>query len=797
MKVALRFASLLLGLFLWNAQVMWAQPANDFCEDAIELTFYDSAEEAVPVEGDTRGTTDGNLDNIPACSVNNKRDDVWYKFTSPDAPSGWTIEFVFGDQGTDIPAVGYAVYASCDRSEANQPLDCVLDSESRKLKSSTVCQLVAGNEYYLRVWSAIGLDPDWQEGAGTFRLLAYLSESEAEPEDILWGANTGEGDFNGGLNDWTVTSVNCSGQASDGAVWQWNIPGSALTGAFATGQSNLSPSRCNGAMVFNSDFLDNAGNSSALGSGPCPAPQEAHLTSPIIDISAFDVPGVVVQFHQNLRQYQSEYYVGYSTDGGATWTDVQINEEHPLNSSHINEFKRVSLPGVVGASELRLRFRIVGNYYYWVIDDVQLVQQECTNTRIMANWYTLPPWASMPSNQTFAFPVMADIFNAGACPQDNVRLNYRVVNVNTEEVVYDETLNFGTVESDNLVENELFPSLVVMPAVAAGSIETYSATFTLSQDNEDFDPADNVISTTFQVGGDVFALEDGPNSNRISTVSRSYVIGNYFHPSEDATVQGIQWGIVNPAQMAGISVNIYLMQWTDLNGNETIEASERLYVGFGEYTFTGLEDANNLIFTELENFNVPGEPVVMDGGLGYLALVEYQAESEAAPQMVFHVQERNYFPTNYAFDVATDEGLTNRPFYAGIFGTSATDPLSIIDYNPVRSSTPGNNWAAVIRIVTQTTINTKDVLPSDNLISVYPNPASTQIHVKMDFAKAFDGVKIKVMDNAGKLVDFKSLNNVGQNRTETININHLAPGQYHMQVITKDGYRTVPFVVIQ
>ncbi|MEM6318585.1 MAG: PA domain-containing protein, partial [Bacteroidota bacterium] len=109
---------------------------------------------------------------------------------------------------------------------------------------------------------------------------------EAEPEKVLWGDQPGQGDFDGGLNGWSVVTLECNGAASEVDTWTYEEDGIAegsLSNGFAPG-----PSFCNGAMAFNSDFLDNAGNGvdeagnilmENFGTGPCPAPQFGELIS--------------------------------------------------------------------------------------------------------------------------------------------------------------------------------------------------------------------------------------------------------------------------------------------------------------------------------------------------------------------------------------------------------------------------------------------------------------------------------------------------------------------------------------
>ena len=83
-------------------------------------------------------------------------------------------------------------------------------------------------------------------------------------------------------------------------------------------------------------------------SGNCPADAnifcETRLTSPVIDLSTTTFDGLFLQFFQALRQFNSEYYLLVSKDGGATFEDtIAINSGFETNSNHIQEIVSVPL----------------------------------------------------------------------------------------------------------------------------------------------------------------------------------------------------------------------------------------------------------------------------------------------------------------------------------------------------------------------------------------------------------------------------------------------------------------------
>jgi len=812
MKVTLRFSSLILGLLLWSFAA-WAQPANDLCSGATQITIGKDEASAVKVAGDTRGTIDASTDGIPVCSGNFYRDDVWYTLTAPDtANTGYDVKLYFTGTGTDITAFGIGLYYSCDADASNAAFVCLNTPAGDKV---TAC-VDPGQTIYIRVWSAAGDATNWETGEGTFQIAAYARQVAGSNNfNVLWGNQPGEGDFAGGLNGWTTESVTCADNADpENALWTWTssgLPGYTF-GSGAIAPIN-SPTICNGAMIFDSGFLD-LGTAGTAGTGTCPVNQEGSLISPVIDVSQFGVFGVSVIFNQSMQRWREGlHFVDYSTDGGATWTVNEINADYTYLSTspttgdgYYNEQFRLRLPGAQTSSQLRLRFRFMGTYYWWVIDDVKIVETEANNLVAQKNFYAIPPFATIPSNQVYPYFAENDILNIGAGPQTNVVLNHKITDDNTSAVIYNENLNYGTLGPDSLAENKIFPTPVVIPSHPA----SYSASYTVSQDQTDFDPSNNSINFTFDVGGDLFAHETGAtrsvavaNSAYDAGAPLSYGYGNIFRPVEDVAVRSIQWAPSNPTEMMDKSVSIYLISWQDLNGDQIAESAERKFVGIADYTFSGTEVADSIIDSPLDNFEQPGDPIVMKAGFNYIALVEYVATTATDPQFFLDASEdRDFSATVLASDSAFVKGLGDHRIYMTALEFSPDGVLANVDIEVKDLSATdtrvhfGDGIVPVIR-VTPSTTNTVDQLPTADLVNVYPNPAKDNIQVKLQFEKPSDNVKLRLIDNLGRMVYHKDLTQTISSHIESIRTSEFAAGNYLLQVETKDGQRSIPVVIVK
>jgi len=803
MKGILRFSSLFALLVLW-ATTAWAQPANDDCDQAFEVVYSPTEAGATLTAGDTRGATASTTPSN-VCSGSWYTDDIWFYLNTPAVvpTNGIVVRVYFNNavNPTDVPAIGMAIYNSCDVNEA--PIACFSsdDPTMDRIELSGFCT-EPNEDYYIRVWST-GATPDTE---GTFEVGAYANETSVNP---LWWET-----FEGGLeaNGWTTEGTCAVADSNGNAGFKFLPDGLLDQGAYIfAGAGISSPSLCDGAVGVDSDYDDNFGVQGNFGGGPCPAPAQHFLVSPALFSGEWNVAGLSLSWNQAIRQFQSSYFFSYRTrDAGSDWNDwvdFEVNTEFETNGNFDNtNVQRHFMPGAAGHDSLQIRFVYNANYYMWGLDDIRIIETEANNMRAQSNWYAIAPWATVPENQLYPFAAMVDIYNAGASAQTNVAVRHTVVDDNSGETIYDATLPYGTIGPDSLAENKLFPELISLPAAAA----TYTARYEVSQDATDFDPSDNVINHAFAIGGNTFGLEDGftrsvavAGSIYDAGAPLSYAYGNYYYAREDAEVESIIWGVNNPDDMAGLTVQIYLLQWTDTNGDQIASSSERRFIGFADYTFQGDEGDNAILETVLENFEDPGAPVEMKAGFGYIAIIEYQASSAADPQFFLLASEdRNYSAQQFAMDSAVYYGLTDMPAYFSVLGFSPDGIIANIDYEVKELNVNdsriffGNDIVPLVRVVVKQTTKVTD-LPADNLITVFPNPAVESIQVKLDFTKSFENVMMRLVDNSGRIVYQTIQANLPANHIERIVVKDLPAGAYNLLVSTADGQRTIPVVVIK
>ncbi len=616
-----------------------------------------------------------------------------------------------------------------------------------------------------------------------------VSIEPMHPEDptlatdvILWGDQPGEGDFDGGLNGWTVNSITCGdGSVPTDDLWKWAPTGEANDGAFSGGAFINSQTPCNGAAAFDSDFWDNGGDDSNLGGGPCIALQVGELISPTIDVSASTAPGISLVFTQCLRQFQSTYWVGWSTDDGVTWDSVLINDQYPVNSSNINEIVRIPLVGAAGTSTLRVKFRLEANYYYWIIDDVRIVEQEGYNLKVNENFYAIAPNYQFPAGQTDPIPFLADISNIGSLDQDNVVLTASVKDPDQNEI-FSATLDYGTVAANSIVENVPFDDMF-MPT-GSEVIGDYTGTYSISSDSADFDESDNTISYSFGITENVFSKETGalggvwPGSDAWDPGEpHSWAYGNVFYVKENTDASGNpmvlasgSFSLSNADELAGRTINLSLYTWVDDDGDGNAQPSERTRVALGFYIIEGTEALEDEIVVPMLSFP-DQEPYVFEPNTYYILMVEYLTEDEQ-DFFVGANDEMDYGAMGFVTD------MLGMPRFAGMIG--ADQDLSNETYSSFFSGfIPSVNM--YVDFVTGT-----DELPLGNEMGLSPNPAREYVNLSFDLEKAYEEAEVQIFDLNGRLVLRRQLNTV-QNGELQLSLQGLEAGSYTLKLVTEDG----------
>ena len=221
----------------------------------------------------------------------------------------------------------------------------------------------------------------------TFAMVCLLVTGYSQTDTIWGGANDPNSRFALGLNDWTAMAgtsstynvpPDCasnrtpvSTEADPDALWAWDENGMAEEGAFWGSRGPIaSPSLADGAAIFNSSFLDNAGSDTNCGGGIAPSPHTGYLVSPTFSCAGHST--VFVRFHQYFRNFVATTTLDVSIDGGTTWVRDTLNGNLQFNDETGNDDVQLVNISAIAANQpnVMIRFTFEGEYYFWIIDDV-------------------------------------------------------------------------------------------------------------------------------------------------------------------------------------------------------------------------------------------------------------------------------------------------------------------------------------------------------------------------------------------------------------------------------------------
>lgn len=209
------------------------------------------------------------------------------------------------------------------------------------------------------------------------------SNVNSGPETVIWSET-----FANGIPAGWSTSGTANGSSNTNAVWVYrgqnttpsNATGSrgAYAGAPTSGQLPiLSPTASNGFVIFDSDFLDNNGianNFCGTGALAC-SPHLSTLTTSSINL--LQISNLELRFNQYYRRFgTAATFIDISTNGGVTWSNtITINSALAINASTArNSLVTVNISQfAANQSNVKLRFRFDGGYYFWQVDDIELV----------------------------------------------------------------------------------------------------------------------------------------------------------------------------------------------------------------------------------------------------------------------------------------------------------------------------------------------------------------------------------------------------------------------------------------
>ena len=595
--------------------------------------------------------------------------------------------------------------------------------------------------------------------------------------------------FTGGLNGWTAEGLFCGNGASAGnALWEWRDQGDLGRGLFSSTSFELiSTTPCDGFIVFDSDFLDSGGT--AQGSGTCPAFQEGVITSPVYDLTTTTAGDLIgIKFTQGIRPFDSETFLEWTTDGGTTWEQLQINTNLEANQTSFG-IQRFPLVGVDGADQLQVRFRFARDYYFWAIDDIQIINFTGINAKIENAFYT-PLNFAVPITHADAdtFLFATDVINNGAEPI-NVRFKVVISDNNSGAIVHADSVDFNNIAAQDtafiaIQNGPNDPRLYVPNELEVG---VYRMEYDITVlDEEETNLTDNSETFFFAITEGTFAKGAGTSATafRYAGAEDQWGIGAFFPTANGVgkfEALTIQFSAFNPegGSMENFLAEVALLKLKDDGGGffpQGFENENNSYLNHPniDVIFAGTHVFTDTSAVEFVSIDLTNEGIdKLDPGSRYLVMV--------------------FFDDN----TTSDAGIPNKDLT--LVADDDTEMSGVYIYLPDRNPSWYTGFAdftppaPLITLDISLTSPVDDVPLPDESLRVYPNPADAFVTAELSFDKPTD-VSLIVASIDGKIISIDNLNNVGSG-AYPVNVSGLPNGTYMLRVATKLGTKTLPIIV--
>lgn len=703
----------------------------------------------------------------------------------------------------------------------------------------------------------------------------FMVSASANAQNKVWGAGSTTGAADGefanafvqagsyapgdNVTSWTALSVNDNaGTVIPGAAYWTRSTLGYSQGAYWGGTAAVgSASAANGVAIFDSDFLDNGGTPGAFGLGTSPSAHRGELISPRIDLTGNANTALIAEFFTFYRDFNnSGMSVGISVDDGATWVDQNLKSSvGDLTQGTARILFSTVTNGVANLSQCRLRFTFDGDYYFLIVDDVNIEvapdfdiamgnpARSGTGTSLLENSNTMKVGSSRyialsnldPTNlREWMFG--GRVVNLGgsdilptASPKLHMRIDYTdALTGATTAGVYRDSLDLDTIvagSADGVINIEYLDNIDFIMSRPNGG--DYQVSYWASHTNPDGNTSNDTVTHTFTI---TTQSTTGVTNSAYMSNARNDVNGGvgasrgifpggapyaaweygtvYYFPNggvDTITLDSVSFryrltGGFSGADAQTLFCNVYEMDGGVASGGTLSDGTLLTQVGLATIPLTGL-----------------GTTGTAAGDYGRATVTGFVDAATGAPLASF---KDDAF---YYISILTEPSLTGGiatfdsddvPWLGGedrinyYLNASQSAPDSIINPSPLNTKDAAGavswNWIGF----------GADLVPSiglyitgrSNKIAVstvwdtegaemvlFPNPASEVLNVEFTLEDAADVTYI-ITDMAGRVVSMIQSNNVS-NDVQSIDVSRMAAGTYMITAKTDKGTSTKRFTV--
>ncbi len=600
--------------------------------------------------------------------------------------------------------------------------------------------------------------------------------------NVIW-----EDDFSSGISNWT-NQGGINGTTNPTPIWEYRGPNTTpdtatgTRGAYGNNRRIESLTWQNGFVIFDSDYLDNAGIVGNFGGGAVPAPHYGELISPVIDLS--NHPNAQIEFYQFFRQFNSFTEIMLSNDGGTTWVDtILVNGDIETNNATAANSYQVFDVSAVGGGQSQFRFKFSfrddgGSYYFWQIDDVRVIETPDNDLAILPTYTDAQgllfrssviaddrdaDYGYIPQNQLSDVTFQAIVENLGKVDQPNTKVNFDVVgptNFN-QDAPAQTAAAFDVYSFDN--SGNLFTPV---------NQGLYEVTMTVSSDSTDrdpdpFRPSNNSYTTDFNVSDSAMGVARMRSTTRLGTTSFNQGedgirFANLIELTQEDTITSVTLGlsvITRPGATVYLTVRDTFPNFV---GNVTSDFANIL-VESDFYEITPEDSINGFATIPI--------PEVLNG-----------TPQDRVLSPDWYIVSAELYSSGNTYDIAIlDDGTVTQPWYATLF------------YYPPQQRWYSNGNGMQIWANFGDASSPVGVEENDVEFSLTPNPAQNMVQVNLNAEQNAD-FHVVITNISGQVMKSETFNNVNY-INQNISLQNFAAGMYTVQVRSADQVITKKLVV--
>ncbi len=579
-------------------------------------------------------------------------------------------------------------------------------------------------------------------------------------EIVLW-----EEDFSDQLPE-NITVENIGGYGD----WTWSTE--STQGQWGTNAGLIeSPSVENGFMILDADWFNTYPNNGVEDGAVGENAVNASFTIGPIDLSSSETNALVLQFYSYYRICC--YYAGngandlnvyISTDEGETWNDLNYIEGdiYEVNVG-TQKLSQIPLGGFnPNVESVHFKFEWLGTHYFWMIDDMSVIQQPAYDLKMLSSWLTMDdpagieyysiPESQMPNEMLFG----GEIYNYGYNDEFNVKLDGLIDGTNLmADVTYE------TIESDStrFVETGFFD----ISSLTAG---TYTFTNTIESNGDDALINDNSKTREFVVS---------ENEYKIDGLYETYDYMGTGWPGGDAQSDGMRFAnyfdIKESATLSSARIGLYTTAFdTSLGNFETTSGGEVIFY---------LCDTTGILDPDVETLDMDFGGVIWESD--FIMVEEWMVNEgfvsveipdiELEPNAYYLVVE--LYSNGLESDIIIyDDTSVVQPWFASLYwstedGTWYSNPNAMAIHMGIN----GLNYANV---------NEEKLL---NGIQIFPNPTNSLVSISSNELLKGE-TTISLYNILGENIKNWNINNFGF--SNSINIEDLPSGNYILKISNEE-----------